>query len=587
MPHHTARLRRTGATVVLLWIGTLLGCDRDGGRLPDRPTGPDFRSTPPPVARLEVQRVPGDEHRVHLFVTFVKGPSLPDRLPVRLDGQDLILVRQADPPDQYVTDMRLDVQTLVDWQHALDALVTKGDGKLTHPVFEGRALVREESLGVLAIDKLLAGEKVQVPLNWTTPGGVDADRSLMITDPSVIGDCTRTYDPCADVGTPGGKWTFGYLMRQLAGNTDVSAFTNSWLQQWVAMQTVNRFPVAPRSLMQSDVLATWPTLASGALDVDKAPFRLLAIVNRIDLAQNLAYGSGSGGEARFVFQLMSEPPAGTTKPKHPPVCRPLDFTVIFEYRIDKSDCVDLRDWANQWVALASQPFPSASYNAALEAITEQFVKPASALAQVRTNEIALAGAGVNTWEMREFALDANGALAEKTVRRTPDITFNGTNALADWVNGAGGTATSPAEVPAQQPLGTPFLAGSAIMPTDGFFWQGSDTAPITPAETRRVFSLNTCNGCHAGETTTHFTHLHLAVASGGTGTTTTTVPGCTSTAVGSVVQSGFLTGEDVSVPLTSTTIHYADLEARRTALDGFASATCVIFFPWNPIDMVH
>jgi hypothetical protein len=598
MPDLAARSRRLGAALLLLWFGMLVGCHDDGGGTSARHAPPDFRSTPPVIERLEVQRLPGDGQHVRLFVTFAKSAWLGDRLPVRLDGQDLVLVRQASPPDQYVADMQLDVQTLVDWQHKLDALATKSGSPLVHPVFEGRALVREEPLGVLAVEKLLGGARVDVPLNWTTPVAVDADRSLMIIDPSVIGDCTRTYDPCANVGTPGGKWTFAYLMRQLAGNTDVSAFTKNWLQQWVGAQTVNGFTVAARAGMP-DVLSAWPTLASGALDVDKAPFRLLAIVNRIDLAQNLAYGAGSGGEARFVFQLMTEPPTDTN-PAHPPVCRPLAFTVIFEYRIDRSDCVELRDWAQQWVALASQPFPSDSYNTALEAITEQFVKPATMLAQVRTNEIALVGKAVNSWEMREFVLDANGALTEQTVRRTPDIGFNKSKVLADWVNGAGGTATSPADVPLQLSQGTPFRAGSAIMPDDAFFWQGSTTDPITPPETRRIFSLNTCNGCHAGETGTGFTHLSLTVTSGMVGTTTTTVPGCTSTAFGTVSRSGFLTGEDFAGPgtsttidttatstTTSTTIHYADLEQRSIALSGFAGATCVIDFPFNPIDMVH
>src|SRR4029453_10544120 len=43
------------------------------------------------------------------------------------------------------------------------------------------------------------------------------------------------------------------------------------------------------------------------------------------------------------------------------------------------------------------------------------------------------------------------------------------------------------------------LAGSACIPADepDFHW---DRGPLVSRDARRIFSLNTCNGCHGGET---------------------------------------------------------------------------------------
>ena len=56
----------------------------------------------------------------------------------------------------------------------------------------------------------------------------------------------------------------------------------------------------------------------------------------------------------------------------------------------------------------------------------------------------------------------------------------------------------------------PFRAGSALMPkvgdraAAGFRWDGVEARY---SEALRHFSLNTCNGCHCGETGTEFYHI--------------------------------------------------------------------------------
>lgn len=567
-------ITRVGAALL---VATGIGCGPHASdEAPAKEPIPrrDFRISPPHVDEVAIQRADSGPDDVRVWVTFAKDERLPSELPLDVDGRRLVL--RPESGNRYTGTMRLDLAALVRRQHDLDALRAASGRDLEFPVFEGRELRRRIPIAQLDVARLEAAQKTVLRAAWVTPDEVDAHRTLVVTDPSVLGDCTRTTDACTGAGAPLGKWTFGYLMQQLAGTVDPAVFTKSWLDQWGADQTVNGFTVAKRPHMKDDIVANWPTTASGALDLARAPFRLIAIVNRIDLAENLIYGSGSAGEGRFVFQALGPPP----------LCRPLDFTVIFEYGIQKAGCSELRDWAQQWVALGTQPFPSAAYNAALEVLTEQFVHPAGALSQLRTNEIALARLGDNTWEMREFHL-TGGALVETTVRRTPAFKFNLTQTLADWANANPGTPTSPVDVPRDYPTGMPFLGATGVMDTTDFFWKGPTDTSISPSDARHALSLNTCNGCHARETQTPFTHLKLSIDA--TTTTSTTLPStCTNTAaVGTVDLSGFLTGEDVPDPVTGVSRHFGDLDNRRTILASIANRSCLFALFHEPVPMTH
>ena len=92
---------------------------------------------------------------------------------------------------------------------------------------------------------------------------------------------------------------------------------------------------------ETALINRWQTASGGptaTLDLNQAPFRLLAIVNRIDLRENLTYGAGSAGEGRLVFGAVD-----------PTTCAPLKFTVIFEYGIHRTGCIALKAWANNWL----------------------------------------------------------------------------------------------------------------------------------------------------------------------------------------------------------------------------------------------
>jgi hypothetical protein len=280
------------------------------------------------------------------------------------------------------------------------------------------------------------------------------------------------------------------------------------------------------------------------LNVARAPFKLVAIVNRIDLAGNPSYGAVSGAEGRLVFQMVD--PADAE-------CSAMPFMVIFEFGVPRSGCSELQSWAWQWLHLNTLTTGSAAFNAALQALTDQFAtanadtsKPnGSALNQLRTNVFTGFGpvtfGATEKWQLREFHLGPSGTgavlLNPAPLAQTPDASYDeerglrgslGHGAFAPqlgaWVldNVAATfpptlspTYTVPLSLPC--PIGTPSLPCSVGQPFRGGaidnnveFW----TAPGAPDQALAVFSLNTCDGCHSAETGTRFRHLDLEAGLG-------------------------------------------------------------------------
>jgi hypothetical protein len=393
------------------------------------------------------------------------------------------------------------------------------------------------------------------------PWLVDQHRSVAITAVNVLEDPARTFNQCTHVGTPLGKWTFGYFMTQMANQAvsgvNPSDFVLDWLSRWLTNQPVGITSFAAARPSVSAVIAAWPKLPDGRLDLAQAPFKLTAIMNRIDLAGNPSYGAVGGAETRFIFRLVDQ----TT-------CSLKDFEMIFEYGVPRHNCFAMKLWAQQWLDLGSLPLGSPAYNAALEAITEQVVaanaeptKPnGSAINQVRSNELQF---GPPT-ELREFKLvpasPPAALLREATVKQTPDRVFNGATGgaraadLAEWINinlsaVMAGTYTVPPADPF--PPGGDFIAAAIVNNID--FWN----APGIQNNTARFqLSLNTCNGCHGDETNTQL----VMVADNGFGLPPSVTP--------------FITGETVGDPVDSSQHTFNELLHRAGKLQAFADAFC-------------
>jgi hypothetical protein len=323
--------------------------------------------------------------------------------------------------------------------------------------------------------------------------------------------------------------------------------TLALFQHWLSDQTVNGFTVAARPQMQQTLLDIWPKTPTGDLDLDQAPLRLQAIVNRIDLRD---LSSGNAGEGRLVFGVNNF------------FGGPQDFTVILEYHLVASTQDDVMAWANRWHALSSHPFPSEEYNAALEEITKGFtehgVEPGrangSALDELRTNEVVLSPIG--RWELRGFALSpTSGFFDEVTVKETPDLSFNGSPQLANLIN------TNAAAIKAVIPganghtipdtlNGAPFLGGSVFNDLIQWFAPG-----VIDPDARFHMSLNTCNGCHGPETNTGFLMISPRF------------PGSEASL------SGFITGTTVFDRFSGQVRTLNDLGRRRTDLTSLVCGT--------------
>lgn len=238
---------------------------------------------------------------------------------------------------------------------------------------------------------------VQVDVAAPTGCHVERARELLITEPSVVGDPVRTS------AQDGGAWSFRHLVEEAAPTpADAPAMVEDMLRSFTA---------PPRSGMRR-LLDAWPRTADGRLDLARAPLELQAIVNRIDL-RDLA--RGDAGQASFVFAFVED---GFQLPA----------TLMFEYRLPAASEADVLDWAEAFHALGGIAF-SASYNAALEAITERFVRRdarpdghRSALYAVRSNE-ALHGFDR---QLRSFAPSAT----EQNLDRLDGEGCRGCHALA-------------------------------------------------------------------------------------------------------------------------------------------------------------
>lgn len=358
------------------------------------------------------------------------------------------------------------------------------------------------------------------PPSPTQPGtahDVVRNRELMITDLSVVNDPVRT------TGT--GAWTFGTLMTDMADGADASRFIVNWLKTWKTDQTVNGFVAPARPNIDTMVIQPWkakdgvPNIADDQWrpNLANAPFRLLAIVNRMDLNQGSPARVTSAGEGRFVFGVLDA------------TGNPLPFTVIFEYELLAKSRERLRGWAQDWHNLGTIPF-GPQYNAALHAITDKFAarglvdsgtpdrtplpnrpKPnRSAINQIRTNEIALNFPG--GWELREFNVQSDGFLHQVTVKQSPSNSFHNSADLTSFI-----TLRAPElldfsiTLPERLDDGRNFLGAASLVappPGPGFAWIAPNLAPNL-AEARHKFAFITCNGCHHKETGTE-RFLHVA-----------------------------------------------------------------------------
>ena len=469
------------------------------------------------------------------------------------------------------------------------------------PLFAMRQLIGWEAFKPSPARLPQPGDRIPVDRFFGVPIDISPAKELLITDPAVVDDPMRTFDACTGVGTPLGAWTFGRLMTEIANEDETGIrpgdLVEHWISQWSTDLTINSFTVFNRQVGAQLLLDQWPRLPDGQLDLAQAPFRLLAIVNRLDLRESAVYGGSGGGEARLVFGAINCNDAFTATSIQPGMDDALAFTVIFEYAVPSSSCPQVRNWAQQWTALGALNLGSAAYNTQLQSITDQFTlrgaQPTrlpnkSALNQLRTNEFALSVSGEAFWELREARLvlcgllctSNAGLLEHATVAQTPDITYQasvtGRSLTRDYINANElAILVGAHQVPLVLPTGERFRGG-AIAPGAGFAWNPG----IVDPEARHQFSKATCSGCHTRETDADFLHIFPRNA-------------------GVAAQlSDFLTGNNMpkSDPVSGESRAFDELLDRQQKLDAAANMTCItaadfaveeLFFKFVPSAFAH
>lgn len=366
---------------------------------------------------------------------------------------------------------------------------------------------------------------------------VSDSHELMITEPSVVADPVRVGGEGVASDPRTGAWSLRHLLEEMASTpADAPAMMEQVLRSLTVPQVINGFTV-PARRGAIDELNSWPRTPDGQLDLARAPVRLTAIVNRIDLRD---LDRGSGGVVSFIFTLLENG-------------FPIDANLMFEYDLPAASEDDVVAWAQAFHALGALSF-SEAYSAALQAITDRVVRRGarpdgvngSALRAVRSNEDAFGGFGSGVSDMRQFALSpVTGRLAPVALDLTPDQSFNGSAALAGFITAnrdaiLAGTLTVPDRLGGQ-----PFRAGVADNTSP--IWN----APGIDGEARRGFALDTCGGCHAFDETFTFFHHVQATEDG-------TTP---------ARLSPFLRGVTVPDPVTGEPRTFNDLFRRKQDLE--------------------
>jgi hypothetical protein len=360
---------------------------------------------------------------------------------------------------------------------------------------------------------------------------LDPERSLLVRTPYITDDFTRTLDPCrerdvkktaaGDV-TSSQTWTFGYLMKQIANGRDPSVFAHNWLANWKLSTTVNGDPLVAHkngdgTTLPGRIYDAWQRASGGTagttvkLAMNRAPFRLLAIVNRFDLRkdkQRFGVGNpsnpGNAGELRFVFSVLDldqvEPSSGCQQAKGDAAnSKPGDDLLILEYSVNLANATAVNNWISSWVNLTNYAAPDdPGFAPALQALTQQIVaagaggtrQNGSALIRLRTNE----SADGTTWDLREFTLNSSGYLFPTTVKQTPTFASQNNAALSQWINDGANRAAILGD---SYVLPATYLGAHAENLVNSFSWRFTG---VDDTSVRHAVALGTCNGCHGLET---------------------------------------------------------------------------------------
>ncbi len=279
-----------------------------------------------------------------------------------------------------------------------------------------------------------------------------------------------------------GVWSFPQFMRFLAGpSRDASVFTENWLMNWATDTLVNG-KISPGRPKVLEIVRSWPRRPDGHMDLQKAPFILNAIVNRIDLTALKAFNQTA--QLRFVFEALD--PRG--KPTH--------MMINFEFSVPYShdNPAGQTAWAKLWHRLYSLPF-GRGYNALLAKITSRVFQLSSlndlSLFHLRTCD----GIFSSPPEMRSFCINSKRTGLEPCENNhSPALEYasNKQPQLVQWIQ-------SNIDNVLNDVYSIPEEFKATHYPIGNFKWaQVLENSPDPKLRlARQKFAINACNGCHS------------------------------------------------------------------------------------------
>jgi hypothetical protein len=321
-------------------------------------------------------------------------------------------------------------------------------------------------------------------------GSIDFCKELIIVDPAVLSRLENDR--------------FRPFIATLAGLDNAqeqNAFRDSWLDYW-------RKPFTSSTNGQTTERPRTATSLKDAWDRDL--IRLVAVVNRMDLAMSR---SDSLGEGRLIFQLFSDDPAVEG-------AEALDFTLIVEFDLPqllpgKDQESNLSEWAKRWHALASSSFDLEDYTKELDAVVATFATR-KAFRRIRTNEKPSFGAPNPAWQFREFVMD-DGFLRPELLAQTPQERFREGD-IGELLGYLGNPEVSALLKVGRHDFATRpngdgqrYLGLQAEMPNvDNLAaWSAGSNAQETEKEPLFLMAFNTCNGCHHDMKKPHSSAPHI------------------------------------------------------------------------------
>lgn len=455
-----------------------------------------FEQEPPMPMQYKIQKLaaPLSTGETMVFrVDYFKDETLPNTIKIYTSGEiDVILKDDGNAPDikagdfEYATYLKTNPVKFVDLVQSYEHIINEKGSILDFNGHDGKVISAAE---ITNFDFEAFNNNESVVISESLVSAIDCsnnlkkENSLFITDIDVVEDPVRTSTNNVNVL---GEYTLGHMLKNII-NTPITGisvknFIKSWLDTWAFDQTINGNTLIGRVDVNNELADIWlkaafslsnttpPISQSDMWDqvnendlLLAAPFKLTAIVNRIDLRGNFSYNNNlnNAGETRFIFTFIDKankksitgfngiPMHQFPIPSSDYQSQGLDWkgcNIILEYSNVQKNMCDLQLFAKQWYDLSTLNRNTTNYRDALAAIVNTVTSANSnnnsanktALARIRTNEKMFSHFSIGNpfysgdwtpsiWELRQFEIGTDHLFQPVSVTNTPaDLPSNTT-----------------------------------------------------------------------------------------------------------------------------------------------------------------